>query len=61
MKKLVIRMVNGDELISSNASFEELVNAIYSKHMPKFLTLGKPSCQYLVNVKQIAYVKEVDD
>lgn len=61
MKKLVIRMSNGDELISNNASFEELANAIYSKHMPKFLILGKQGCQYLVNVKQIAYAKEVEE
>lgn len=66
MKKLVIRMTNGDELISnelisSDASFEELVNAVNSKPMPKFLTLGKQGCQYLVNVKQIAYAKEVEE
>lgn len=61
MKKLVIRMTNGDELIGSNASLEELANAICSKHMPKFLTLGKQGCQYLVNVKQIAYAKEVEE
>lgn len=61
MKKLVIRMTNGDELISSNASFAELVNAINSEHMPKFLALGKQDCQYLVNVKQIAYAKEVEE
>lgn len=61
MKKLVIRMTNGDELISSNASFEELVNAVNLKPMPKFLTLGKSGSCFLVNVKQIAYAKEVEE
>ena len=61
MKKVVFHMVNGDELIYDNASFEELVNALDSKHIPKFLKLGKPGRQNVVNVKQIAYAKEVEE
>lgn len=60
MAKIIIRMTNGDEIIS-NCPFEELTNAINSKHMPKFLALGKPGSQYLVSVKQIAYAKEVEE
>lgn len=61
MKKMIIRMTNGDEIVSENAPLEVLTNAINSKHIPKFLALGKPGSQYLVNVKQIAYAKEVEE
>lgn len=61
MKKLVIRMTNGHEIISDNVSIEELANAIYSKYMPKFLMIGKTGNRFLVNVKQIAYATEVEE
>ena len=61
MKKLVISMTNGDEIVIENAPLEALTNAINSKHIPKFLVLGKPGSQYLVNMKQIAYAKEVEE
>lgn len=61
MKKLVIRMTNGDEIVINDASLEVLTNAINSTHILTFLALGKPGSQYLVNVKQIAYAKEVEE
>lgn len=61
MKKLVIRMTNGHEIIIDNGSLEELANAIASKPMPKFMMMGKTGNKCLVNVKQIAYAKEVEE
>lgn len=59
MKKLVICMTNGNKIISDNDSFEDLAKVIDSN--PKFLVMGITGSKFLVNVKQIAYAKEVEE
>lgn len=59
MKKLVICMTNGKKIISDNDSFEDLANVIDSN--PNFLAMRRKGSKFLVNVKQIAYAKEVEE
>ena len=61
MAKVIIRMTNRDEITINNDSLEALANAINSKHMPKFLLMGRTGNRFLVSVKQIAYAKEVEE